>query len=142
MNDRIRLSFQKKSRLPNEREKLKSFIVSIFKKEKTPLSEMRFVFCSDEFLHEINRTHLKHDDLTDVITFVYSKSGDPVQSEAYISLDRVFENAGIYKTTKSRELHRVVFHSVLHVCGYNDKKPAQKTTMRAREDHYLNLYFR
>lgn len=103
---------------------------------------MRFVFCSDEFLHQINRTHLKHDDLTDVITFVYSKPGYPVQSEAYISLDRVFENAGIYKTTKSRELHRVVFHSVLHVCGYNDKKPSQKTKMRAREDHYLNLYFR
>ena len=102
---------------------------------------MRFVFCSDEFLHEINRTHLKHDDLTDVITFVYSNPGSPVQSEAYISLDRVFENAVKYKTTKSRELHRVVFHSVLHVCGYNDKTPPQIKTMRTREDHYLNLYF-
>lgn len=141
MNDRISFSYESKSSLPKDKEKLKTFIANLFKSEKTPLSTMRFIFCSDEYLHEINKMHLQHDDFTDVITFTYSSAGTPVESEAYISLDRVRENAKTYKNSTTRELHRVIFHSVLHLCGYNDKNPRQRSKMRKREDHYLDLYF-
>ena len=141
MKGPISFSYQTPSRLPKAKVKLKSFIVSIFKKEKTRLSSIRFVFCSDEYLHVMNKLHLKHDDYTDVITFFYSLPGEPIESEAYISLDRVRENAMLFKSTITQELHRVIFHSVLHLCGYNDKKPGEKTEMRDREDHYLKLSF-
>ena len=113
----------------------------MFKKEKTILEQIRFVFCDDEFLHAINKSHLNHDDYTDVITFNYSVQGESIVSESYISIDRVRENARIYQITTANELHRVIFHSVLHLCGYNDKNAAQKSVMRAREEHYLRLYF-
>lgn len=89
----------------------------------------------------MNRQHLEHDEYTDVITFFYSPPGEPVVSEAYISLERVRENALTYESTMSQELHRVIFHGVLHLCGYNDKNPRDKFEMRKREDHYLSLYF-
>ena len=141
MKGPISFSYQSPSRLPKDKVKLKSFIVSIFKTEKTSLSSIRFVFCTDEYLQAMNKLHLNHDDYTDVITFFYSLPGEPVESEAYISLDRVSENAMQFKSTITHELHRVIFHSVLHLCGYNDKKPGEKTEMRDREDHYLKLYF-
>ncbi len=141
MKGQILFSYQSPSYLPRDKVKLKSFIASIFNKEKTTLSIIRFVFCSDEYLYKMNRLHLKHDEYTDVITFFYSAPGEPVDSEAYISLDRVRENAMQFKHTLSHELHRVIFHSVLHLCGYNDKKPREKSEMRAKEDHYLKLYF-
>jgi probable rRNA maturation factor len=141
MKGLISFHYQSPSRLPKDKVKLKSFIVSIFKKEKTRMSSILFVFCTDEYLHAMNKLHLNHDDYTDVITFFYSSPGEPVESEAYISLDRVRDNATQFKSTITHELHRVIFHSVLHLCGYNDKKPDEKSEMRDREDHYLKLYF-
>ena len=140
MKGQIIFSYQTASRLPKDKVKLKSFIASIFKKERTGLCHIRFIFCSDEYLYEMNRLHLNHDEYTDVITFFYSSIGEPVVSEAYISLDRVRENAILYDSTLTQELHRVIFHSVLHLCGYNDKKPIEQSEMRKREDHYLKLY--
>lgn len=142
MNNRVFFSYQTKSSLPKDKKRLKEFIINMFKKEKTPLEQVRFVLCDDEYLHEINVSHLNHDDYTDVITFNYATGSNPVFSESYISLDRVLENARLFNKTTSNELHRVIFHSVLHLCGYNDKKASQKSLMSAREDHYLRLYFR
>ena len=142
MSARVHFSYQTKSSLPKDKTKLKKFIINMFKKEKTILEQIRFVFCDDEFLHDINKSHLNHDDYTDVITFNYSLQGEAIVAKSYISIDRVRENARLYKITTVNELHRVIFHSVLHLSGYNDKNAAQKSVMRELEEHYLRLYFR
>lgn len=120
---------------------LKKFIVEMLKGEGKSLESIDYIFCSDEYLLDINKQFLKHDTLTDIITFEYSGPGAPVSSDIYISVDRVRANAGLFKTSVANELHRVIFHGVLHLCGYGDKKPAHQKVMRKKEDHYLELYF-
>ena len=120
---------------------LKTFMRSIFKMESKALLTLQVIFCSDEYLLAINRQHLKHDFYTDIITFDYSDTNG-VTGEIYISIDRVRENAGKLGTRKEYELHRVLFHGVLHLCGYKDKLKQDKLAMTAKEDFYLARYFR
>jgi rRNA maturation RNase YbeY len=120
---------------------LKLFIKNIFKKEKKTLSYINYVFCSDEYLLKINQNFLHHDYYTDVITFSLNASlSSPIESEVYISLDRIKENARINNTPKETETLRVIFHAVLHLCGYNDKKKSEILLMRKKEEYYLLLY--
>jgi rRNA maturation RNase YbeY len=98
------------------------------------------VFCSDRELLKINRTFLKHDFYTDIITFDLSES-KTIQGEIYISVDRVRDNARKLETTFNSELHRVIFHGALHLCGYKDKDKQSRLKMRVREEYYLNQYF-
>lgn len=121
------------------RSKIKAFIEEVFNTEGKPLSALRIVFCSDAFLLEINRSHLGHDYYTDVITFDFSE-GEEIVGEVYISVDRVKENANTYKQTFRRELLRVIFHAVLHLCGYKDKTKSEITLMRQKEEQYLCLF--
>ncbi|MET0462402.1 MAG: rRNA maturation RNase YbeY [Chitinophagaceae bacterium] len=125
-----------------DRNNLKVFIQDIFRKEKKKLSSLNYIFCSDKRLLEINRQFLKHDYYTDIITFELSPMGAPVEGEIYISIDRVRDNANQHGSTFTRELHRVIFHGVLHLCGYKDKNTAQEKLMRKKEDDCLNRYFR
>jgi rRNA maturation RNase YbeY len=119
---------------------LKRFIESVFKKEKTQLSSLNYIFCTDKRLLEINRQFLHHDYYTDIITFQLTPSGKPVEAEVYISIDRVKENAGFLEETFTRELHRVIFHGALHLCGYRDKNKKEKEEMRGKEEEYLSKY--
>lgn len=123
-----------------KRTELKSFIEILFKKEKKRLSSLNYIFCTDRRLLEINREYLKHDDYTDIITFDLSTS-DFTQGEIYISVDRVRENAKVLGVSFKSELHRVVFHGALHLCGFKDKKGVEKALMRKMEEHYLSQYF-
>ncbi len=125
-----------------DRNKLKLFIKEIFRKEKKKLSGLNYIFCSDKRLLEINRQFLQHDYYTDIITFELSPAGTPVEGEIYISIDRVKDNARQHQSTFTRELHRVIFHGVLHLCGYKDKTTTQEKVMREKEDYYLDRYFR
>lgn len=120
---------------------LKSFILSIFKKEKKKLISLNYIFCSDERVLEINRQFLQHDYYTDIITFELSPPGAPVEGEIYISTDRVKDNAENHDSSITRELHRVIFHGVLHLCGYKDKTAKEEKAMREKEDYYLKQYF-
>lgn len=117
------------------------FLEKIFRKERVRLKSLNYIFCSDKRLLTINRQFLKHDYLTDIITFQLSETG-PVEAEIYISIDRVRENAKILSVTLKSELHRVIFHGVLHLCGYGDKENEQEKIMRKMEDLYINQYFR
>jgi probable rRNA maturation factor len=126
----------------NNRRLLKVFIRSIFKKEKQPLERINIVFCDDKFLLTLNRQFLKHDYYTDILSFPLSGIGQPLIAEIYISTDRVKDNAKNLETSFREELHRVIFHGVLHFCGYGDKSPAEIKKMRALEDKYLKSYFR
>jgi probable rRNA maturation factor len=119
---------------------LKVFIHSIFKKEKHAVGSITYIFCSDEFLLQMNRDFLQHDYYTDIITFGLSEKGEPVVAEIYISIDRVKENAATLKTTFKEETLRVIFHGALHLCGYKDKKKSEIALMRSKEDHYLRLF--
>ncbi len=119
---------------------MKDFIAAIFKKEGKGLSLINYVFCSDEYLLQINRDFLQHDYYTDIITFGLSAPKAPIEAEVYISLDRVKDNAKTQKTTYREELLRVIFHGALHLCGYKDKSAAQAKTMREKEDQYLRLF--
>lgn len=125
-----------------ERKKLKIFLLSVFKKNKKSLESISFIFCTDEFLLDINQRFLNHDFYTDVITFNLSKNKSQIEAEVYISIDRVKENAIIEKTTQQTELHRVIFHGVLHLCGYDDKEKPAKIFMRKMENKLLNQYFK
>lgn len=128
--------------LPN-RQKLKQFITSIFKRESSrKIESLNYIFCTDEYLLEVNRSYLQHDYYTDIITFDLSDTPQLVTGEVYISIDRVRDNAKANHTTIIEELHRVIFHGALHLCGYKDKKPAEVKAMRAAEDKYLALYFK
>lgn len=123
-----------------DRQLLKRFIASIFRSEGKRLDHLRVIFCSDQYLLNINKRYLQHDDLTDIITFDLSLDSSSTEGEIYISVDRVSENAAQYFATKKQELLRVIFHGVLHLCGYGDKSTAQKKQMRSKEDSYLSKY--
>lgn len=107
--------------------------------------QISIIFCSDDYLLGINRQFLNHDYYTDIITFPLTSTPQLLEAEIYISVDRVKENSLQFaKATKTsafhQELHRVIFHGVLHLLGYGDKTPAQKKAMRAAEDKWLKLY--
>jgi rRNA maturation RNase YbeY len=100
------------------------------------VGEITFVFCSDQFLLEINKEFLQHDTFTDIISFDYSL-GKEVHGEIYISTERVAENSEEFGTSFNDELHRVLVHGVLHLCGYKDKKKKDREVMRKKENESL-----
>lgn len=139
-SSQIHFFFQKvPSNLKNIR-KLKAFILQLFKKEGKQIDNINYIFCTDQALHRINKSYLNHDFYTDIITFNLSASRSIINAEIYISTDRVKENAAVFKTSFQNELHRVIFHGALHLCGYKDKTKAQRAKMRSKEDYYLGKY--
>jgi probable rRNA maturation factor len=133
--------FQHKGVVLTKRSDLKEFIFTIFKKEKIKLASLNYIFTTDKELLEINRQYLGHDSYTDIVTFDLSGEAPKKQAEVYISYDRVKENAQTHASFISKELHRVIFHGALHLCGYKDKTAVEKMKMRQREDYYLDKYF-
>ena len=116
------------------------FITGIFKKEKVKLDSLSIIFCSDSFVLDLNRKFLQHDYYTDILGFPLSAPDKPLQAEIYISLDRVKENAISLDVSFRQELHRVIFHGILHFCGYKDKSAKQIKEIRSLEDRYLKKY--
>ncbi|MBS1616450.1 MAG: rRNA maturation RNase YbeY [Bacteroidetes bacterium] len=130
-----------KARLTHRR-RLSQFLDQLIQSRR-PLRKisLNYIFCSDDALHNINLQFLQHDTLTDIITFDLSDRNDELQAEIYISIDRVAENAEQFNTSYERELHRVIFHGALHLCGLRDKKPAEQKAMRQAEDAALEAWF-
>ena len=137
----VSLFFQNNIAL-KQRGKLKTFIKFLMIEEGYQAKDISVIFCSDEFLLDLNKQHLNHDYYTDIITFdLTPKKEKEITGELYISTDRVKFNAKDYNTTVTNELHRVIFHGILHLCGYKDKSKKDIALMRAKELQYLNLYF-
>jgi probable rRNA maturation factor len=124
------------------KKKLKSFLPTVFEKHRLKLMQLTYVFCTDAYLLTINKAFLKHDTYTDIITFNLSDKKHDLIGEVYISIDRVKENAQLLGSSFKEELHRVIFHGALHLCGHNDKSARQKATMRKLEDYYMTQYFK
>ncbi|HEY4109712.1 rRNA maturation RNase YbeY [Puia sp.] len=140
-NPTIRFNFLEPISLV-DRTRLKRFTSLLFKKQRKSLAELQYVFCSDAYLLDINRQFLHHDFYTDIITFDLSEKGQPITAEIYISVDRVRDNALNFDSPLKRELHRVIFHGALHLCGFKDKTAKEELEMRKMEDKYLALYER
>lgn len=117
---------------------LDAWIEKVITRENCRLINLNYVFCSDEYLHQINVEYLDHDTLTDIITFPYA---DPpvIHGDIFISIDRIRENAEELQLDFRDELHRVMIHGVLHLCGYGDKSPQEKERMTRKEDEALSL---
>ena len=121
---------------------LKSFLTTLARKEKKSIASLVYIFFDDQYLLKINKNFLNHSDLTDIISFSYAPDlSSPIEGEIYISVPRVKENALHFQTSIHREIHRVVFHGLLHLCGYKDKLKEDQSVMRKKEELYLDLYF-
>lgn len=116
------------------------FFVSWFEKvtleEEKVLGDITIVFCSDDYLLDVNRRHLDHDYYTDIITFDYSE-WPVVSGDLFVSSDRVADNAKELHIEFKEELDRVAVHGLLHLCGYKDKSDKEELVMREKEDYYL-----
>lgn len=113
-----------------------TWLAALVANEGKTLGEISIIFCSDAYLHILNVEHLQHDDFTDIITFDYG-DGQRLSGDLFISVDRVADNAQERQVDFEEELRRVMAHGLLHLAGYGDKSPEQITTMRAKEDFYL-----
>jgi len=116
---------------------LRNWIYSAIQAEKKQLIQLNYIFCTDDFLLKLNKKHLNHNYFTDILTFDNSDINIEIEADIFISIDRVKDNAKMLKTLLSQELHRVIIHGVLHLCGYKDKTKTEQQNMRTREDFYL-----
>jgi len=123
-----------------QKRQIKNFISDIFLMENKILEKLTYIFCSDNYLLNINKKFLFHNTYTDIITFDLSDSKKIIKGEIYISVDRVKENTIRYNTTFTDEFLRVIFHGALHLCGFQDKKDSEKRLMRKKEDFYLKTF--
>jgi len=115
------------------------WLSNVAKEENKSISTLNYIFCSDDYLLDINIKYLGHDYYTDIITFPY-KEGDELESDLYISLDRVKENAVDFMVTFENELKRVMVHGLLHLMGYGDKSSEQIRLMREKEEDYIENF--
>ena len=118
--------------------KLTNWISKVCVDENYNLGDISLIFCSDEYLLEMNRTHLDHDFYTDIITFDYTDN-QIVSGDLFISIDRVRDNATDFNVSFEHELYRVIIHGVLHLCGYKDKSDDEEKLMRTKENNALSM---
>ncbi len=116
--------------------KYKAWLDSVSKEELKSIVELNYIFCSDMYLLGLNQQYLKHDTLTDVVTFDNSELPGKVEGDIFISIDRVRDNAMRFGTN-STELPRVMVHGLLHLLGYKDKTKLDKSEMTQKENYYL-----
>ncbi len=138
----VQLFFLEPITVLKARTQLKQFLQTVAKKNGRPIASLNIIFCSDDYLLTINKQFLQHDFYTDIITFDLSENKKgPVTAELYISIDRVRDNAVQNKAHLYKELHRVIFHGLLHLLGYKDKLKKDQILMRQMEDKLLANYF-
>lgn len=123
----------------DESNKIINWIENVVNTDNKILGDICFIFCSDDYLLNVNQKYLKHNYFTDVITFDYS-ADSIISGDIFISIDRVKDNSTIYKSSFQQELLRILIHGVLHLLGYDDKLPEDKSLMTSKEDYYLKRY--
>jgi rRNA maturation RNase YbeY len=122
----------------NKRPAIISWLSYSITSENKITGDISYVFCSDDFLHKMNVKYLNHNTLTDIITFDYCQ-GNLINGEMFISIDRIKDNAKDFDVSFEKELHRVMVHGIMHLCGYKDKTVEDQNVMSFKEDFYLNL---
>ena len=119
-------------------DRIGKWLNEVTREEKQKVKTINYIFCSDDYLLELNKQYLDHDYYTDILSFPLNE--DPVEGDIFISLDRVKDNAGHYNVAFDRELNRVIVHGLLHFLGYDDHTENDSKIMRRKEDQYLALY--
>ena len=122
------------------KQNIRELLGFICKKENKKIGFINCIFCSDDYLLEINKKHLNHSFLTDVITFDYEPKSESLEGDIYISVDRVASNAKDYGVSFQKEVVRVIIHGVLHLMGFLDGSKKEKQVMGSKENKYLSLY--
>lgn len=125
-------------KLPKPR-KTTAWIRKVILLEKKKLVQLNYIFCSDQYLQEINQKYLQHKSLTDIITFDNKEITGVIEGDVFISIERIKENSFEWGADLQEEIHRVLIHGVLHLVGYSDKTKQDKSRMRKKEDAYLSL---
>lgn len=121
---------------PIKKRETERWIKAVAKEQGKKTGEISYLFCNDNKILEVNRSYLKHDYYTDIITFDYSE-GDIISGDIFISLDTVRSNSQMYRASFEEELYRVIIHGILHLCGMKDHSEAQQHAMRNAEDRAL-----
>jgi probable rRNA maturation factor len=137
--ERINFYFKEITTFRINKKKLKNAIKNIAQNENSSCGNINIIFCSDDYLLGINKEFLKHNFLTDIITFDYSQK-KCISGELYISLERIRENAIDFKVKTNEEIIRVIFHGILHLLGYKDKEVEEMEEMRKKEKYYMSLF--
>ncbi|MCL3780190.1 rRNA maturation RNase YbeY [Prolixibacteraceae bacterium JC049] len=122
----------------NNSELTEAWISKVIENHSFKLGDISFIFCTDDYLLNVNREYLQHDYYTDIITFDYVED-NVVSSDIFISIDRIKENAEEFKVSFENELNRIIIHGILHLLGFKDKEPEQKKIMTSKEDESLAL---
>ncbi len=130
------INFELKEKLNRKR-----WLKNIATKAGFKIKELNYVFCSDEYLYQINLEYLNHETYTDIINFDNSEKEFDLCGDIFISIDRVNENAKTHNQEIETELSRVLAHGLLHLMGYKDKTKEESTLMRQKEEESINLYF-
>ncbi len=130
------INFELKEKLNRKR-----WLKNIATKGGFTIKELNYVFCSDEYLYQINLEYLNHETYTDIITFDNSEKKFDLSGDIFISIDRVNENAKTHNQETETELSRVLAHGLLHLMGYKDKTKEESTLMRQKEEEFIILYF-
>lgn len=128
------ISFQLK-----QKKIIRHWIENVVQNEGAKINELNYIFCSDEYLKEVNAKYLDHHYYTDIITFDNSEDPETIESDIFISIDRVKENSQEFSKSFQEELHRVIIHGVLHLLGYKDKEEEESQLMRQKENDSLAL---
>ena len=131
----INFHYETDFKVDNESQ-LTQWVSDTITEEQRKEGEINYIFCSDDYLHQINVEFLNHDTYTDIISFDYTV-GKELHGDVYISVERVKENAKEFDTTFNDELARVIIHGILHFCGYKDKSVEDAKEMRGKEDHHM-----
>ncbi len=124
--------------LIKEKRNISNWIKSCITEEGKIIDNISFNLCSDQYILRLNNEALQHDYYTDIITFELNEKDEPIEGDIYISIDRVKDNAKTLDIPFITELHRVLIHGVLHLCGYKDKSKKEEVLMREKENYYLN----
>ena len=117
---------------------IRNWVKQVAEQHGKRVGAIAYIFCDDEKILEVNRQYLQHDYYTDIITFDYTE-GNKISGDLFISLDTVRTNAEQFEQPYERELHRVIIHGILHLCGINDKGPGESELMEAEEEKALAL---
>jgi len=131
----ISFNYETQFKLDNE-EAISKWISSVIISEELKQGDINYVFCNDDYLLKLNNEFLNHNTLTDILSFDDS-IGKILHGDVFISIDRVKDNAAIFKVTFLEELNRVMVHGILHYCGYKDKLEEDSKQMRSKENFYL-----
>lgn len=121
-----------------QKRKISQWIKLVAKKHNYNVGDISYIFCSDEVILRVNKEYLQHDYYTDIITFDYTEDGT-ISGDLFISLDTVKTNAEKFETSYEEELHRVIIHGILHMCGIDDKGPGEREVMEKHENDALEI---